>query len=527
MTAIAQMRRVTIRPLIICCVLVASLLVAAGSATAAPRHDPSYSPSAEHEASLSLGLLGAAAFDPDNLITDVNFAARDSLSESAIQSFLAAQSGILDSYKALDYSGVKRSAAAIIWRAARAWQLSPKVVLATLQKEQGLLSAANPSATALKWAMGCGVPDAGSRNTAYEGFGKQVWYGAESLHNDGQGFSVGIAKVCGDGTVKPSDESSYALYTYTPWIGLAAGGNKLFWELYWQYFGSPLAVDTIPPTTTVSGGDDLWHNKPVALAFSATDNPGGTGVAYTEYSLAEGSWANATKLTVPAPADHTNDGPHTVLYRSADDAGNLEKAKSCTVRIDTTPPTTSVSGAGARWHNKAVTLKLSALDNRGGSGIAYTQYKLGSGPWSKATKLTIAAPADHAGDGTHTVLYRSADQAGNAEKARSCTVNIDTRPPRPIANWAATVKRGDTASLVYYVGDPRPGSATATVTIRVRTSAGRLLRKLVVRGAAVNKRLSASFVCRLAAGQYRFYVYATDAAGNRQSRVASNRLTVH
>ena len=29
------------------------------------------------------------------------------------------------------------------------------------------------------------------------------------------------------------------------------------------------------------------------------------------------------------------------------------------------------------------------------------------------------------------------------------------------------------------------------------------------------------------AGQYRFYAYATDAAGNRQSRVASNRLTVH
>ena len=47
-----------------------------------------------------------------------------------------------------------------------------------------------------------------------------------------------------------------------------------------------------------------------------------------------------------------------------------------------------------------------------------------------------------------------------------------------------------------------------------------------VNGVAVNRRLAASFVCRLAAGQYRFYVYATDAAGNKQSRVASNRLTV-
>ena len=315
--------------LIVCCVLVASLLASAGPAAAAPQHDPSYSPSAQREASLHLGLLGAATFDPDNLISDINFSAIDSLSESAIESFLATQSGTLDSYRAPDHSGLKRSAAAIIWRAARAWGVSPKVILVTLQKEQGLLSATRPSAAALEWAMGCGVPDSGTRDTTYEGFGKQVWYGAESLHDDGQGFFAGITKVCGDGTVQPDDQASYALYTYTPWIGLAGGGNKLFWALYWQYFGDPLAVDAIPPTTSVTGADALWHNKPVTLTFSALDNPGGTGVAYSEYSLDRGeTWTKATSVTIPAPADHANDAIHTVLYRSADDAGNSEKARA-------------------------------------------------------------------------------------------------------------------------------------------------------------------------------------------------------
>jgi hypothetical protein len=437
MIASAHLRRATLCPLILCCVLVACLLVAAGPAAAAAPHDPSYSPRAQREAALHLGLLGAATFDPDNLISDINFSAIDSLSQSAIQSFLATQSGTLDSYRAPDHSGLKRSAAAIIWRAARAWGVSSKVILVTLQKEQGLLTATRPSASALEWAMGCGVPDGGRRDTTYEGFGKQVWYGAESLHDDGQGFFADITKVCGDGTVQPDDQASYALYTYTPCIGLGGGGNKLFWTLYWQYFGDPLAIDTVPPTTSVTGAEDLWHNKPVTLTFSAVDNPGGSGVAYTEYSLDRGeTWTKDNSVTIPALAGHANDGIHTVLYRSIDDAGNTEKAKSCTVRID-------------------------------------------------------------------------------------------TRPPKPVAKWPAAVTRGHTASLEYCVSDPRPGSPTATVTIRVKTSAGRLERKLVVRGAAVNKRLSASFVCRLAAGQYRFYVSATDAAGNRQSRVASNLLTVN
>ena len=203
---------------------------------------------------------------------------------------------------------MKRSAAAIIWQAGRAWQVSPKVILATLQKEQGLLSAAKPSAAALAWAMGCGVPDAGSRDATYKGFGNQVWYGAESLHDDGQGFFAGITKACGDGTVKPADQASYALYGYTPWIGLAGGGNKLFWTLYWQYFGDPLAVDTVAPTTTVAGVDARWHSKAVTLTFSATDNAGGTGVACTEYKLGSGPWTKANKLTIAAPASHADDG---------------------------------------------------------------------------------------------------------------------------------------------------------------------------------------------------------------------------
>ena len=505
--------------------LCACLLIAPAPATAAQPRDPSFSPSAQHAASLAPGALGGAVFAADNLITDVNFAAVDSLDESAVQTFLATQSGVLGTYQTADHTGVKRSAAAIVVQAARAWAVSPKVVLATLQKEQGLLSAIKPSASALAWAMGCGRPDAGARNAAYEGFGNQVWYGAESLSNDGQGWHAGIAKTCGDGTVQPADQASYALYTYTPWIGLAGGGNKLFWTLYQQYFGDPLAVDTTAPTSTVAGGDALWHAKAVTLTFSAADNAGGTGVASTEYELDAGAWTKATTLVLPAPADHSGDGTHVVLYRALDDAGNLEKAKTSIVKIDTTPATTTVSGADARWHDKAQTLIFAALDAPGGSGVAATQYRIDTGAWTRGAALLLPAPADHGGDGAHTVTYRTLDVAGNLERSRSCTVRIDTRRPQPVAA-AATVTGGHTASLLYRIRDVRPGSPTANVTIRVLTKAGHLVRKLRESAVPVNTRLTATFVCHLARGQHHFLVYAVDAAGNAQTTIGANTLTV-
>jgi hypothetical protein len=198
----------------------------------------------------------------------------------------------------------------------------------------------------------------------------------------------------------------------------------------------------------------------------------------------------------------------------------------CQCAGDTTAPTTIATGADDLWHNRPVTVRLGASDNPGGSGVSYTEYKLDKDAWTRATSLTIPAPADHANDGSHTVLYRSVDGAGNAETPRICSVDIDTCPPKPVADRAAIVTRGHTATLAFCVDEPQTGRGTATVTIKIKTSAGQLVKTLVRGGAAVNTRRAERFTCRLATGHYRFYVYATDAAGNAQSSASSNQLTV-
>ena len=191
---------------------------------------------------------------------------------------------------------------------------------------------------------------------------------------------------------------------------------------------------------------------------------------------------------------------------------------------DTVAPVTVAVGADALWHNRPVTLAFAATD--AGSGVAFTEYKLDQGAWTEANDLTVAAPADHSNDGSHTILYRSADGAGNLEPARVCTVNIDTRSPRTVADRPVTTRRGGVASLAYAVDGQGCGAPTADVTIKVRTAAGRLVKTIVAHGVTLDTALVTRFACRLATGRYRFSVAAVDAAGNRQSTMGANTLTV-
>ena len=57
----------------------------------------------------------------------------------------------------------------------------------------------------------------------------------------------------------------------------------------------------------------------------------------------------ATGITVAAPSDGTNDGIHTIEYRSIDNLFNIEETKSCAVMVDTQVPTAE-DNADDAWH---------------------------------------------------------------------------------------------------------------------------------------------------------------------------------
>ena len=201
----------------------------------------------------------AADFDPELIISNANMRDADSMSRDEIQDFLATQTGPLASLVTTDHTGVKKRASTIIWQACQEWRISPKVMLAMLQKEQSLLTRTWLAKNTLSRAVGAGCPN--GYTNRYPGFGKQVWNGARLLSSYGEGSSAcpdyypGIVRkdIYRDPkvTLHMKNLATYKLYVYNPSIGTYAPygdisgrsvtGNANFWKIYRRYFGSTFA----------------------------------------------------------------------------------------------------------------------------------------------------------------------------------------------------------------------------------------------------------------------------------------------
>jgi hypothetical protein len=186
---------------------------------------------------------------------------------------------------------------------------------------------------------------------------------------------------------------------------------------------------------------------------------------------------------------------------------------------DVTAPVTTLSGNDAAWHRTPVTLAFDASDGSG-SGVELTETDVDATGWMPLPG--VPGTLIVAGRGVHTVRYRSMDNDGNIEVARSCLVKIDDRRPVTKAR-ALGVLQSTRVRLPYRVDDLTP---KANVRIIVRTLAGRLRATLRLGWRPTNALRFAGWRCTLSRGVYRVYVYAVDQAGNRQGRAGSARLTV-
>ena len=144
-------------------------------------------------------------------------------------------------------------------------------------------------------------------------------------------------------------------------------------ELYRQVELTFNTFDQDKPATTIGlvgiEGNNEWHTSDVEVTLTATDAPldCGGGVIKTEYSLDGG----VTWLEYSLPFKVTDEGKHTIAYRSTDKSGNIEDTHTQNVWIDKTPP--EISGEPttlpnlAGWYNTAVTVHFEATD--AGSGL--------------------------------------------------------------------------------------------------------------------------------------------------------------
>jgi len=160
------------------------------------------------------------------------------------------------------------TAAQIIFKVQRACGISAKVILVLLQKEQGLITNSNPTASKLKIATGYACPDTAPCDAKYFGFYNQVYSAASQLKRYTEPASsfynskpVGRRSPilyhpnarCGTKSVKIKNLATHALYIYTPYTpndaalanlsgtgdSCSSYGNSNFWEYYSYWFDAP------------------------------------------------------------------------------------------------------------------------------------------------------------------------------------------------------------------------------------------------------------------------------------------------
>jgi hypothetical protein len=211
----------------------------------------------------------ARTFDPRLVLSDENMRDYRSMNAAQIQKFLNKRSGPLKRMSfARHDNGAVAPASVIIWEAAQAWHINPRVILALLQKEQSLLTRRSLKKNTLARAIGAGCPDRVTNK--FPGFGNQMWHGARLL--DGYGETGKTTEYVPHpwkpgmknrftGGVTPKNLATYKLYVYNPSIGAkrpygdlsrqSCSGNANFWKIYWKYFGNPLGK---PKSTPLPAG---------------------------------------------------------------------------------------------------------------------------------------------------------------------------------------------------------------------------------------------------------------------------------
>src|SRR5215469_1265211 len=225
---------------------------------------------------------------------------------------------------------------------------------------------------------------------------------------------------------------------------------------------SPTTPDKTPPTTNATPSPAAnaagWNNTNVTVSFNATDNSGGSGVKQITFS-ATGAQPIASTVVSGASAsvNITSEGVTTVSYFATDNAGNVETAKTLTVQIDKTAPTTTAAGSpatsGAGWNNSNVSVSFNAGDNGGGSGVSQVTFSAtGAQPLASTIVSGASASVNITNEGVTTISYFATDIAGNVEATKTLTVQLDKTPPAincgsPDGAWhASDVTIGCTAT---------------------------------------------------------------------------------
>ncbi len=281
-----------------------------------------------------------------------------------------------------------------------------------------------------------------------------------------------------------------------------------------------------PATLTATAATD--H---IDLAWpAAADNVGVTAYRVSRWTAAPAGATYSPEHKLIATVTPAADGSGsyvdnsalvngTVYYyevRAVDAASSIgPRSATAQALFDNQAPVTTVSGVRAGWVRRPVRLTFSAVAAQDEAPIAYTEFRVAGGAWTKGDAVTVSR------QGVTTVEYRSADTAGNVETPKSCTLRIDARAPKVTAYGPVTAWRGGYVRFTFRVSDIH---GPVSVKIGV-TRYGKRVATYNLGMKPIGHKAAGMVACELPVARYSWRLVVTDAAGNR-TRTRSETLRI-
>lgn len=250
-----------------------------------------------------------------------------------------------------------------------------------------------------------------------------------------------------EATVTAPNKSSYSQSGHYYGITIKAtddAGNVTTKDATDSAIGSSLRLtvkEKVAPVITVTNptaSATLVNNKPT-ITWTVTDDDSGVNPSTIGITIDSGSKITdgITKTAVTGgyncsyiPETALTDGSHTIRFDASDYDGNAATQKSVTFKIDTVPPTLSItSPANGLVTNQAACTVAGKTNDATSSPVTVT-VKLNSGAAEAVTvgsdgsfskAITLAA-------GSNTITIVATDYAGKTTTVTR-TVKLDTTPP--------------------------------------------------------------------------------------------------
>jgi hypothetical protein len=192
-----------------------------------------------------------------------------------------------------------------------------------------------------------------------------------------------------------------------------AGNSLIGWV---NVYIDTAAPSGFSPSATPSG----WtQNTQPQITFATTDAL--SGIDYYEVKIDSGGFSTQTSpYTLPIQTD----GEHNVTVRAYDSVGNYVDGY-VKVYIDTTPPASFTPTANPASWTKTTQPVITFVTTDATSGMDHFELKINSGGFTTQTSPYTLPPQS---DGTHTIIVRAIDNAGNSLD-KTVFVYVDTSPP--------------------------------------------------------------------------------------------------